>query len=89
VQPLQLPCLQSSSSTSPGPRSVCGGTVTLTRSHCVCRCVYHHRYSKMAESSKQYIITQYGISCFKQTGGRESHDLLQLPLACRLQAAAC
>lgn len=26
------------------------------------------RYSKIADSSKNYIITQYGISCFEMTG---------------------
>lgn len=26
------------------------------------------RYSKIADSSKNFIITQYGISCFEQTG---------------------
>lgn len=27
-----------------------------------------YRYAKIADSSKNYIITQYGISCFEQTG---------------------
>jgi hypothetical protein len=41
------------------------------------------RYAKIADSSKNYIITQYGISCFEQTG--ETHS--SAALACHTGTA--
>lgn len=38
---------------------------TMTRHSCW---VDTARYSKIADSSKSYIITQYGLSCFEKTG---------------------
>jgi hypothetical protein len=38
--------------------------------------VLMRRYAKIADSSKNYIITQYGISCFEQTGETHSSGAL-------------
>jgi hypothetical protein len=44
-----------------------GTSTVLYRTH-MCPHALRCRYTKMTESSKAYIITQYGLSCFEATG---------------------